>query len=106
MKRIVLALVAIGIASPAFADGAATYAKKCAMCHGKAGEGKPMAPKPIAGLPAAEVKKAILEGVQGKKKMPAVKMDEADAEVVASTASPPTLFPTPRSISHDRLLRR
>jgi cytochrome c6 len=83
MKRIALALVVLGIASSAYADeaaAAATYAKKCAMCHGKAGEGAKMAPKPIAGLPAAETKKAIVEG---KGKMKPVKMDEADAAAVA-----------------------
>jgi len=82
MKRIALALAVLGIASSAHADAdaAATYAKKCAMCHGKAGEGAKMAPKPIAGLPAAETKKAIVEG---KGKMKPVKMDEADAAAVA-----------------------
>lgn len=83
MMRIALALalVVLGIASSAYADeAAATYAKKCAMCHGKAGEGAKMAPKPIAGLPAAETKKAIVEG---KGKMKPVKIDEADAAAVA-----------------------
>jgi len=80
MKRIALALAVLGIASSAHADAdaaaAATYAKKCALCHGKAGEGAKMAPKPIAGMPAAEVKKAIVEG---KGKMKPVKIDDADA---------------------------
>jgi mono/diheme cytochrome c family protein len=80
MKRIALALaLAVGFASSAYAEesaAAATYAKKCAMCHGKAGEGAKMAPKPIAGLPTEEVKKAIVEG---KGKMKPVKIDDADA---------------------------
>jgi cytochrome c6 len=84
MKRIALALVALGIASPAFADGAAIFAKRCAICHGKAGEGAKMASEPIAGIAAAKVKKAIAEGFAGKKKMRPVKMDEADADAVAA----------------------
>jgi len=76
MKRILVALALAGFATTAFADAAATYASKCAMCHGKAGEGAKMAPKPIAGAPAAEVKKAIAEG---KGKMKPVKIEDADA---------------------------
>ena len=33
MKRIVTALFAVAIATAAAADGAATYAAKCKMCH-------------------------------------------------------------------------
>ncbi len=43
MKRfaIVLAALAMMMSTAAFAqDGAALYGKKCAMCHGAAGEGK------------------------------------------------------------------
>jgi cytochrome c6 len=76
MKRIALAIVALGLASSARADAAATFSKKCAVCHGKAGQGAKMAPKAIAGLPEAEVKKTILEG---KGKMKPVKIDDVDA---------------------------
>jgi mono/diheme cytochrome c family protein len=77
MKRIVIALAAVAFATSAFAaDGAATYASKCAACHGKAGEGAKMAPTPIAGMPAAQVEKAITEG---KGKMKAVKIEDAKA---------------------------
>ncbi len=76
MKRILVALALTAFAGTAFADAAATYASKCAMCHGKAGEGAKMAPKAIAGTPAAEVKKAITEG---KGKMKPVKIEDADA---------------------------
>ncbi|OFX23272.1 MAG: hypothetical protein A2V77_00050 [Anaeromyxobacter sp. RBG_16_69_14] len=75
MKRVVTALFTFAVAASAHADVAATYASKCAACHGKAGQGAKMAPKPIAGLPAAEVKKAIAEG---KGKMKPVKIEDAD----------------------------
>ncbi len=76
MKRFVIALLAVALAGPAFADGAATYAAKCAMCHGKKAEGAKMAPKAIAGTPADQVKAVI---ASGKGKMKPVKIDDADA---------------------------
>ena len=75
MKRILIALFAVAVATAASADGAATFKSKCAACHGKAGEGSKMAPNAIAGLPADQVKKAIAEG---KGKMKPVKIDDAD----------------------------
>ncbi len=76
MKRIVTALAVLAFATSAFADAAATYAAKCALCHGKAGEGAKLSPKPIAGLPAAQAKAAI---TKGKGKMKPVKIEDADA---------------------------
>ena len=76
MKRIVIALFAVAVATAASADGAATFGSKCAACHGKSGEGSKMAPNAIAGLPADQVKKAISEG---KGKMKPVKIEDADA---------------------------
>ena len=76
MKRIVIALFAVAVATAAWADGAATFGSKCAACHGKSGEGAKMDPNAIAGLPADQVKKAIAEG---KGKMKPVKIDDADA---------------------------
>ncbi len=77
MKRIVAAVFAVSLATAALAqDGAATYASKCKACHGANGEGGKMAPTPIAGMPEADVKKAITEG---KGKMKPVKIDDADA---------------------------
>lgn len=78
MKRMITALFAVALATSAFAaaDPAATYASKCAACHGKAGEGAKMAPNPIAGTSADKVKKAITEGAG---KMKPVKIDDADA---------------------------
>jgi len=77
MKRMIAAAFAVAIATAAHADAAKTYASKCAMCHGKDGKGAKVAPKPIAGLPAAEVKAAITDG---KGKMKPVKIEDA-AEV-------------------------
>jgi mono/diheme cytochrome c family protein len=81
MKRIVTALAAVLFATAAYADGAATYAAKCKMCHGAAGEGTKMAGA-VKGKAAADVKKAIEHGVAaagGKKEMKAIKIDDADA---------------------------
>ena len=74
MKRILTALVAVAFATAAFADGAATFKAKCAICHGADGKGAKMAPKPIAGKPEAEVLKAIKEG---KGKMKPVQIEDA-----------------------------
>jgi len=76
MKRIVTALFVLAFATSASADAAATYAAKCKMCHGAAGEGSKMAATPIKGVAEAKVLKAINEG-QGK--MKPVKIDDAAA---------------------------
>jgi mono/diheme cytochrome c family protein len=76
MKRIVTALFVLAFATSASADAAATYAAKCKMCHGAAGEGSKMAADPIKGMAEAKVLKAINEG---KGKMKAVKIDDAAA---------------------------
>ena len=77
----ILLLVA-AFAGTAYADGAATYAAKCKMCHGAAGEGTKMAPAPIKGKAEADALKAINEG---KGKMKAVKIGDA-AEVAKFVA--------------------
>ena len=74
MKRILAALFIVAFASTASADAAATYAAKCKMCHGAKGEGGAMFKSAIAGMPAANVLKAINEG---KGKMKPVKIDDA-----------------------------
>jgi cytochrome c6 len=76
MKRIVIALFALAFASTALADGAETYSKKCAMCHGKDASGGGMYKQSIKGKPEAEVLKVIKEG---KGKMKPVAIDDADA---------------------------
>jgi len=77
MKYISTILLVVAFASTAYADGAATYAAKCKVCHGAAGEGSKMAPDPIKGKAEADVLKAINDG---KGKMKPVKIDDA-AEV-------------------------
>ena len=82
MKRIVTALFAVAVATAAYADGASTFATKCAACHGKQGEGAKMAPNAIAGMPADQVEKAISEG-KGKMKPQKVENAKEVAEYVA-----------------------
>jgi mono/diheme cytochrome c family protein len=76
MMRIVIALVVLAFASVAQADGAETYSKKCAGCHGKDGGGGGMYKQPIKGMAEADVLKAIKEG-KGKMKPIAIE-DGAD----------------------------
>ena len=77
MKKVATILVVLVFASAAYADGAATYAAKCKVCHGAAGEGTKMVAEPIKGKAEADVLKAINDG---KGKMKPVKIDDA-AEV-------------------------
>ncbi len=74
MKRFVIALLAIAFASTALADGAETYSKKCAMCHGKDASGGGMYKQSIRGKPEADVLKVIKDG---KGKMKPVAIDDA-----------------------------
>ena len=74
MKYLATILLVVAFAGAAHADGAATYAAKCKMCHGAAGEGTKMAPESIKGKAEADTLKAINEG---KGKMKAVKIDDA-----------------------------
>ena len=74
MKHIATILLVVAFASAAYADGAATYAAKCKICHGAAGEGSKMFPEPIKGKAEADVLKAINDG---KGKMKPVKIDDA-----------------------------
>jgi|GEM_PF-2006248 len=86
MKRILMTIAAVLIATSAYADGAATYAAKCKMCHGAAGEGGKMG-GPVKGKAADLVKKAITEGVpaaNGKKEMKAAKLEAADVDAVVA----------------------
>jgi mono/diheme cytochrome c family protein len=80
MKRIVTALIGIGFATFALADGAATFKAKCAACHGQEGVGGVLYKKSIQGEGEAEVAKMIKEG---KGKMKPVQLDPADAQAVA-----------------------
>jgi mono/diheme cytochrome c family protein len=76
MKRILTALFVLAFATAAQADGAATFAAKCKMCHGADGSGGAMFKGSIKGLPEAQVLKTIKEG---KGKMKAVQIDDAPA---------------------------
>jgi len=76
MKRMMIAIAVLAFASIAYADGAETYAKKCAGCHGKDGSGGGMYKQSIRGKPEAEVLKVIKEG-KGKMKPSAIE-DAAD----------------------------
>jgi cytochrome c6 len=82
MKRSLFAVAAHLIASTALADGAETFAKKCAACHGKEGVGAKMMPTPLAGQAAPKVLKVIKEG-QGKMKPVAIDDAAAVADYVA-----------------------
>jgi cytochrome c6 len=82
MKRAIVAVAVLLFASTALADGAETFAKKCAACHGKEGVGGKLVKAPIAGLPAAKVLKVIKEG-QGKMKPVAIEDAAAVADYVA-----------------------
>ena len=91
-KRLIslLALLAMVIAVPAFADGAAVYKAKCASCHGADGAGQTPVGKSmkIRDLRSAEVQKQtdveltkIISG--GKGKMPAYGKQLSNADVEA-----------------------
>lgn len=82
MKRIVIALAAVALASTALADGAETYAKKCAACHGKDANGGGMYKQSIRGKPEADVAKIIKEG-KGKMKPVAIENAEDVAKYVS-----------------------
>lgn len=88
MKRIVIAVaLVLGVAGTASAahHGADLYKSKCAACHGANGEGAKMAPTPIAGMAAADVKKVILEG-KGKMK-PVKGVEAADADEIGKVVA-------------------
>ncbi len=98
MKRLiwlaVFALV-VGFSGAAFAGNAASiYAAKCAMCHGKGGEGTTMAPA-LKGTDfikgdAQAIKDVILHGRSGSAKkfskfpiaMPKFKFSDADLDAL------------------------
>ena len=76
MKRIAVVVALLAFATVAQADGAATFAAKCKMCHGADGAGGAMFKGSIKGLPEAQVQKIIKEG---KGKMKPVAIDDAAA---------------------------
>lgn len=88
MKRIVVALAVLFVASAASAQGAAPaeiFAKRCAACHGKEGKGDtPMAQKlgarDISALKASEAEIAEVIA-NGKGKMTSFKGKMTDEEI-------------------------
>ena len=101
MARIISVVLAVVfglmlVADLARADGAATYAAKCKMCHGADGKGNE-AMKVPAFNPAktdaektdAELTKAINDGIAPK--MPAFKGKLSDAEIAELVAHIKTL---------------
>lgn len=76
MKRFLAAAALVAFATVAQADGAATFAAKCKMCHGAEGAGGAMFKGSIKGRKEADVLKIINEG---KGKMKPVKIDDAAA---------------------------
>jgi mono/diheme cytochrome c family protein len=76
MKRIVTAVLVLAYATVAQADGAATFAAKCKMCHGADGAGGAMFKGSIKGHKEADVLKIIKDG---KGKMKPVQIDDAAA---------------------------
>ena len=87
MKKTVVFTMLLALALPvaAFADGAAIYKSKCAMCHGPDGSGntpmgknlklKDLGSPEIQKLTDAEITKSL---TSGKGKMPASKLAPAD----------------------------
>lgn len=74
--------------TPAFADAAANYKAKCAMCHGADGKGDTSVGKKMGAhdFASAEVQKAsdadlIAITTKGKNKMPAYGGKLSDAEI-------------------------
>ena len=75
MKKTLVAAFAALLATSALADGAETFAKKCAVCHGKDLAGGKIVGRSIAGTPAAHVKEVVTKGFG---KMKPVKVDNLD----------------------------
>jgi len=91
MKKTIVVTLLLALALPvaAFADGAATFKAKCAMCHGPDGSGQTTIGKnlKLKDLRSAEVQKlsdAELTKLltDGKGKMPASKLSADDIKAV------------------------
>jgi mono/diheme cytochrome c family protein len=94
MRKLAIATIIITLIAPAlFADGAATFKAKCAMCHGPDGTGQTSMGKTLKlrDLGSADVQKqtdADLKKIvnDGKGKMPAYKAKLSADEVQAVVA--------------------
>jgi mono/diheme cytochrome c family protein len=76
MNRIAISVLLLAFATVAQADGAATFAAKCKVCHGPDGSGGAMFKGSLKGQKEADVLRIINEG---KGKMKPVKIDDAAA---------------------------
>ena len=88
-KLIALVMFAfVALTGTAFADGAANYKAKCAMCHGADGSGStPMGKKlELKDLKASKLSEAEMTELvtKGKGKMPAAKLSGAEIKEVVS----------------------
>lgn len=96
MARIISVVLAVVfglmlVADLARADGAATFAAKCKMCHGADGKGNEAMKVPAFNLTKsdADLTKAINDGVAPK--MPSFKGKLSDAEIAELVAHIKTL---------------
>ncbi|HEY1678581.1 MAG TPA: cytochrome c [Candidatus Sulfotelmatobacter sp.] len=89
-RALILAIAALvtSYTPPAFADAAATYKAKCALCHGADGKGDTPAGKKMGAQDFAspEIQKAsdadlIAATTKGKNKMPAYGGKLSDADI-------------------------
>lgn len=85
---VILASFSLMLAGSAFADGAATYKAKCAMCHGANGVGdtpvgKSMGIKDLASPDIQAKSDAVLAGLvtNGINKMPGFKSSLTQAQI-------------------------
>ncbi len=82
----VLIVVCLALSAFSFADGAATYKAKCAMCHGPEGQGKVGPALKGTAKSAAEITTFLTTGDDAKKaphKKPIGGLSPEDAKAVA-----------------------
>jgi cytochrome c6 len=86
MKKLLVAVATLSLAGTAAADGAAVFASKCVVCHGKDGKGSPaglkLGAKDLTKLKdsEAEIVKVV---TNGKGKMTPFKGKLSDEEISA-----------------------
>ncbi len=90
MTRVLVVLIVVAlslsVALPAFADGAATFKAKCAMCHGPEGEGKIGPALKGTAVTADQITEMLTKGNDAKKpphKKPINGLSADDAKAVA-----------------------
>ncbi len=92
-KTLIISFIIMAVAGAAFADGAAVFTGKCAMCHGKGGAGdtgmgkslkiRDLASADVQKLTDADITKIVTDG---KGKMPAYKGKLSDDEIKSVVA--------------------